>query len=162
MPTSPSFLTSDNPRVPAAEHPFHHCIDVQTRLTDIDVLGHVNNNVYLSYMDLGKLRYIAAVTQGTMSIHDIRSVIVNVNCDFYEPAYFDEPLQVWTAITHIGTRSFVIEQRIINADNGHTKCIGRTTLAGFDPKTARGADLDPVLTAAVAQFENRPDLHIGR
>lgn len=160
MPTTPSFLPSDNPRVPAAQYPFRHCTDIQTRLTDIDVLGHVNNNVFLSYMDLAKLRYISDVTQGTMTIHDIRSVIVNINCDFYEPAYFDEQLQVWTAITHVGTRSFVIEQRIINAESGHTKCISRTTLAGFDPITATGADLDPVLTADVAAFENRPELHI--
>ncbi|MCM1293443.1 MAG: acyl-CoA thioesterase [Bacteroides sp.] len=156
-----SYLPSSNPRVPAAEHPFHHCLDLQTRFTDIDLLGHVNNNVYLSMMDLGKLDYIKTISKGTMTVRDIRSVVVNVNCDFFEPAYFDEPLQVWTAVTHVGTRSFVIEQRIINSSTGHTKCIGRTTLAGFNPATAKGADLDPVLTATVAAFEGRPDLHIG-
>lgn len=158
--TSPSLLPSDNPRVPAAKHPFRHYFDVQTRFTDIDILGHVNNNVYLSMMDLAKVHYISAISGGTMTVADIRSVVVNVNCDFFEPSYFDEPLQVWTAVTSVGHRSFVIEQRVINAKTGHTKCIGRTTLAGFDPATARGADLDPVLTAAVAAFEGRPDLHI--
>lgn len=158
--TPPSFLPSENPRVPAAEHPFRHVTDIQTRFTDLDLLGHINNNVYFSFMDLGKVEYINAVSGGTMSVRDIRSVIVNISCDFYEPSYFNEPLQVWTAVTNVGTRSFVIEQRIVNAETGSTKCIGRTTLAGFDPATARGADLDPILTASVAAFENRPELHI--
>lgn len=158
--TPPSLLPSDNPRVPAAQHPFRHVVDIQTRFSDIDILGHINNNVYFSYMDLAKVAYIDTISEGSMTVSDIRSVVVNVNCDFYEPAYFKEPLQVWTAVTSVGNRSFVIEQRVVNADNGRTKCIGRTTLAGFDPATARGADLDPVLTAAVAAFEHRPDLHI--
>lgn len=158
--TEPSLLPSDNPRVPAAEHPFRHCFNVQTRFTDIDILGHVNNNVYFSMMDLAKIDYIHTISEGTMSVTDIRSVVVNVNCDFFEPSYFNEPLQVWTAVTSVGTRSFVIEQRIINSATRRTKCMARTTLAGFDPATARGADLDPILTAAVAAFERRPDLHI--
>ncbi len=151
--TPPSLLPSENPRVPAATHPFRHAVDVQTRFTDIDILGHVNNNVYLSMMDLAKVSYVEAISGGKISIRDIRAVVVNINCDFYEPSYFNEPLQVFTAVTHIGHRSFTLEQRVVNANSGHTKCIGRTTLAGFDPATAQGADLDPVLTAAVADFE---------
>ncbi|MDE6050343.1 MAG: acyl-CoA thioesterase, partial [Paramuribaculum sp.] len=98
--TTPSLLPSDNPRVPAAEHPFRHAVDVQTRFTDIDILGHVNNNVYLSMMDLAKVSYFEAITEGQMTIRDIRAVVVNINCDFFEPSYFNEPLQVWTAVTH--------------------------------------------------------------
>lgn len=153
--TTPSLLPSDNPRVPAAEHPFRHAVDVQTRFTDIDILGHVNNNVYLSMMDLAKVSYFEAITEGQMTIRDIRAVVVNINCDFFEPSYFNEPLQVWTAVTHIGHRSFTLEQRVVNANSLRTKCIGRTTLAGFDPATASGADLDPVLTTAVVRFEQR-------
>ena len=157
--TEPSFLPSDNPRVPRAEFPFRHCVDVQTRFNDVDMLGHVNNNVYLSFMDLGKLDYFSAISEGRMTIRDIRAVVVNINCDFFEPSYFNEPLQVWTAITHIGHRSFTIEQRIVNPGTGHTKCIGRTTLAGFGPATAAGAPLDENLVRAAVTFEQRPNLH---
>lgn len=49
-----NYLPSSNPRVPAAAHPFRHCTKVQTRFSDIDLLGHLNNNAYLSIMDLAK------------------------------------------------------------------------------------------------------------
>lgn len=157
--TDPSLLPSDNPRVPPTTHLFRHSIDVQTRFSDIDMLGHINNNAYLSFMDLAKLDYFSTITDGRMGIRDIRAVVVNVNVDFFEPSYFHESLCVWTAVTHIGHRSFTIEQRVVERATGRTKCIGRTTLAGFDPVSAQGADLDPALTAAVAAFEHRPELH---
>lgn len=149
----PTLLPSDNPRVPQAQQPFRHSIDIQTRFTDIDTLGHVNNNALLSYMDLAKLHYFADISDGQIRLADISAVIVNINCDFFEPAYFEEQLRVYTAVTHIGNRSFSIEQRLVNVPDLHTKTIVRTILAGFDPATASGADLDPQLTQAVRQFE---------
>lgn len=149
----PTLLPSDNPRVPQAARPFRHAVDLQTRFADIDMLGHVNNNVYFSFMDLGKIDYFLAISGGKFSMADLKAVVVNVNCDFYEPSYFTEPLQVWTAVTHIGNRSFVIEQRVVSAKSGSTKCIGRTTLAGFDPSTGRGADLDEAFVELTCLFE---------
>lgn len=158
MTTEPTLIPSDNPRVPECAHPFRHALDLQSRFTDVDMLGHINNNVYLSFMDLGKLDYFAAISGGKAGVRDIRAVVVNVNVDFYEPSYFGEPLRVWTAVSRIGERSFTIEQRIVDPVTGHTKCIGSTTLAGFDPATARGAELDEVLVKAVEKFERRDDL----
>ena len=153
MITEATYIKSENPRVPEASHPFRHKVDVQTRFADIDMLGHVNNNAYLSYMDLGKMDYFRAISGGEFSVDDLCAVIVNVNCDFYEPSYLSEQLQVWTAVTHIGNKSFVVEQRIIDAESGATKCIGRTTLAGFDPKTGQGAPLDEWFVEMTCQFE---------
>lgn len=154
MITEPTLLPSSNPRVPQAAHPFRHVVDVQTRFADIDMLGHVNNNAYFSYMDLGKMDYFRSISGGEFSVNDLRAVIVNVNCDFYEPSYLSEQLQVWTAVTHIGNRSFVVEQRVVDAESGTTKCIGRTTLAGFDPKTGRGANLDEWFVDMTCKFED--------
>ena len=138
---------------------FRHHMPLQMRFNDIDMLGHLNNSVYLTFMDLAKTRYFQAALGDKLRWGEIGVVIVNINCDFFEPSYFNEPLQVWTAITHIGHRSFTIEQRIVNPGTGHTKCIGRTTLAGFDPATAAGAPLDENLVRAAVTFEQRPNLH---
>lgn len=150
----PTLLPSSNPRVPQAVRPFRHVVELQTRFSDIDMLGHVNNNVYFSFMDLGKIDYFLAISDGCFSMSDLRAVVVNVNCDFYEPSYFTEKLQVWTSVTHIGNRSFVIEQRVVSAGSGSTKCIGRTTLAGFDPATGQGASLDETFVDLTCRFEN--------
>lgn len=153
---TPSYLPSENPRIPVAQHPFRHFLPVQIRFSDIDMLGHLNNNVYLSFMDLAKLDYFQTIAGTQMRLTDIRLVVVHIDCDFLMPAYFTDQLQVWTAITHIGDRSLTIEQRIIDAPSGQIKCIGRTIMAGFDPATASGATLDQRWVDAAIAFEQHP------
>ena len=82
-----TYLPSDNPKVPAAEFPFRHHQPVQMRFTDIDMLGHLNNNVYLTFMDLAKVEYFAAVLPEGMDWRSINAVVVHIACDFYAPSY---------------------------------------------------------------------------
>lgn len=142
-------------RVPASTHPFHHCVKLQTRFSDIDILGHVNNNAYMAMLDVGKISYYTTVLGDALDYHDIRAVIVNIDCSFLAPSYLSEQLEVWTASTRIGNRSFTIEQRIINSVTGEQKCYVRSTLCGFDPATGQGAQLEPSWVEAIERFEER-------
>lgn len=153
--TTPSYLTSDNPRIPAADYPYRHCIDIQTRFTDCDMLGHINNNTFLSYMDLGKARYFETALGPLFDYNRITVAIVNMNIDFYEQAFFVEHLQVWTRVVSIGTRSITFEQRVFNSKTGHTKCLATTVMSYFDPATAKSAPLDPAWVSAIEAYEER-------
>lgn len=152
--TQPIVPQSENQRVPQPVRPFYHYFDIQTRFTDIDILGHVNNNAYLQMADLAKVRYFQAISGGSLSIMDIRAALVNIEVNFYEPTLFDDELRILTAITHIGNRSFTLEQRILSRETGSTKCILRSILAGFDPATQQGAPLDSELIRMVSEFEH--------
>lgn len=152
----PTYLRSDSERVPKTDFPFRHCLPVQTRFSDIDVLGHLNNNVYLTFMDLAKIDYFTAIDPSiNHSLKNIDMVVVHIDCDFIAPSYFGEQLEVWTAVTRISAHSVTLEQRIINAATSQTKCVGRTVMAGFDPATAKGAPINPAWTEAAERFEQR-------
>lgn len=150
-----SFLPSDNPRIPRADHPYFHCLKLQTRFTDCDMLGHVNNNTFLSYMDLGKARYFETALGPLFDFNNIAVAIVNINVDFYEQAFFVEPLEVWTRVTAIGNKSIHFEQRVVNSSTGHTKCMASTAMTAFDPATAKSIPLDQAWVAAVELYEER-------
>lgn len=149
-------LPSDNPKVPAAQVPFRHRLPVQMRFTDIDMLGHLNNNVYLTFMDLAKIDYFQAVLPGAMDWRSVNAVVVHIDCDFFAPSYFNEQLEVWTTITSVSKHSFHMEQRIINSTTGQTKCVGRTVMAGFNPATATSQPIDRTWVEHVAAYEQRP------
>ena len=144
-----------NPRVPAPEFPFHHQLPLQMRFNDIDVLGHVNNNAYLSYMDLGKAAYFTAVMPDGFDIRNVGLVIVNLNCDYVAESYMHEQLEVLTQTTTIGEKSLRMEQRVVNATTGQVKCIARTIMAGFDPKTRQSAPISDEWRNALSAFEQR-------
>ncbi len=150
-----TYPDSTNPRVPQASQPFRHVTPIQIRFNDIDVIGHINNNAYLEYMDLGKTAYFNAVKPELVNWKDINVVIVNVNCDFFSPGYIKEPIAVLTTVTSISQRSLKLEQRIINIETGDVKCVGRTVMAGFDPTTAQGAEIDPEWVKAICAYEEK-------
>ena len=77
---------SSNLRVADAAHPFYHAIDLQTRFSDYDMLGHLNNNVYLTFMDMAKARYFQAVNPEPVDWKEAGVVVVNINCSFYAPS----------------------------------------------------------------------------
>lgn len=150
-----TYPASTNPRVPKATQPFRHITPIQIRFNDIDMIGHINNNAYLEYMDLGKTSYFNDVKTDLVNWKHINVVIVNINCDFFSPGYIKEPIAVLTTVTSISQRSVKLEQRIINIETGDVKCIGHTIMAGFDPKTAQGAEIDSEWVKAICDFEER-------
>lgn len=155
MPSPIQLPPCSNPKVPQPQAPFYHRIELQIRFNDIDILGHVNNSVYLSFMDLGKARYFTDVTDQRVELGGLSVAIVNISCDFFSPAYFGEALELVTRVTSVSVHSFKMEQRIYNPVTGDVKCISRSVLAGFDPKQAKGLELPLPLVEQLESFEGR-------
>lgn len=144
-----------NPKVPAPTCRFHHKLALQIRFNDIDIFGHINNSVYLSFMDLAKAEYLVNVTPSKVEVGGIALAVVNINCDFFSPGYFKEPLEVVTAVSRISNRSLCMEQRIFNPTTGDVKCIARTIMAGFDPKAQCGIEIPANYISMIEAFEER-------
>ena len=129
---------------------FRHHIPRQMRFNDIDLLGHLNNSVYLTFMDLGKARYFEAVNGGPVDIREMGVVIVNINANFCVPTFFHEEIEVETAAVAIGEKSITLEQRIYALPDRQVKCSCRTVMAGFDIKTNTSM---PISDEWVKKFE---------
>ena len=82
-------------------------------------------------------------------------VIVNVNCNFYSPAYFTENIEVLTGVESIGDKSLRLEQRVVNADTGDVKCVCHTVMAAFDPVAVRAIPVSDMWRSRIGEFEGR-------
>lgn len=142
-------------RVPHAPYEFRHRQPVQLRFNDIDMLGHLNNSVYIQLMDLGKASYFHQFIDGRLDHDKLAIVVANINCDFYAPAHLEERLEVMTAIESMSEKSLRLEQRVINADNGEVKCRAITTMVNIDPHTGRAVDITPEWRKLLSDFEQR-------
>ncbi len=80
---------------------FHHRLPVQMRFNDIDMLGHLNNSVYLTFMDLAKARYFEAVEGEVVDITSVGIVVVNINVKFFAPTSSPALFEVETALRAI-------------------------------------------------------------
>ncbi len=132
---------------------YRDSIDIQMRFKDVDLFGHVNNTVYLEYMDLGKVHYIERVLGDIFNNRRDALVIVNINCDFLQPAKFDEPLRVLTRVEAVGVHSITFSQQVVNADTGAAKCRARIVMVGFDAVTGESREIPAAWKERIAAFE---------
>lgn len=126
-----------------------HTVKVQIRFSDYDTFRHVNNNSYMAFFDIGKQDFLSRVLgQGCMP-SDLSAAIVNINVDFLAPAVIGEELEVHTAVTAVGHRSFTLYQRVVNPLTDSVKAQATTVLSGFDIATQSAAPLREDLAAAL-------------
>lgn len=133
---------------------FHDSVDIQMRFKDVDLFGHVNNTVYLEYMDLGKVHYIENVLGDIFNNRRDALVIVNINCDFLQPAKFDEPLRVQTRAQSVGVHSVTLVQEVVNSVTGAVKCRARIVMVGFDTVTGESREIPQQWKDRIAAFES--------
>lgn len=144
-----------NEKVPAPSCQFKHRMSMQVRFNDIDILGHINNSTYLAFFDLAKADYFTKATSARVEIGGVSLAIVNINCNFYSPGYFNEPLDAVTAVTRISRRSVTMEQRLYNSESGDVKCTATTILVGFDASSATGIEIPQEYVERLEAFEGR-------
>ncbi|MCM1021286.1 MAG: acyl-CoA thioesterase [Muribaculum sp.] len=143
----------NNPRVPVPDFPYRHMVDVQMRFNDTDMLGHVNNNAYLSYFDLGKTGYFNAVAADDVDWRHVNIVVANINVDFYAPTFLNEPVVVLTRVVAIGVKSLTMEQRLVDRETGQVKCMARSIMAGFNLETNQSQPIADHWIEKITHFE---------
>ncbi len=126
---------------------------VQIRFNDIDMFGHLNNSVYLQFLDMGKYAYFRQFMTDTFGSEPTAPVVANINCDFLAPTKIDEKIEVLTAITDIADSSMILDQRIVNAC-GDIKCSARTIMVNIDLATGRPTTVSDTWRQRIADYEN--------
>ena len=132
---------------------FRFSYPVQLRFNDIDILGHVNNTVYLSLYDLGKARYMEAVNHGAVNWQRVESVIANVDCAFISQMRFGDDIRVYTRCIHIGEKSYTLQQVLADA-NGEIKSLCNTVMVNYNPDTGKATPISANWRSNLEAFEN--------
>ncbi len=135
---------------------FRHEQPVQIRFNDVDVIGHVNNSVALSYYDLGKVAYFEAMGYKGIGSGDIDLVIVNINVDYMVPIFMGDDIVVKTKVASIGNKSVKLIQMIYDKKSQKVKSVCRTVMCGFDPKTNTSLPISEEWRCRIHNYE--PDL----
>lgn len=136
---------------------FRHSLPVQLRFNDIDILGHVNNTVYLSLFDLGKARYMEQVNKGRVNWQKVESIIANVNCSFVNQMRFGEEIFVYTRCVAVGNKSYTLEQVLADA-KGEIKAVCTTVMVAYDPERHQAVEVSETWRKNVKEYENNKNL----
>lgn len=137
------------------EETFKTTLPIQIRFNDIDALGHINNNIYFSYFDLGKTDYFEKIKRSLVDWTEGIVVIANINADFLSPIYYKEKIEVDTKVTKLGEKSGVLLQQIRSVKTNEIKCRCQTVFVTYNPDTQSSMAIPDVWRNAISQFEER-------
>ena len=132
---------------------FHHSLPVQIRFNDVDSYGHVNNNAYFAYYDLGKEEYLRKVLRVDFRAAEVVPVIANIQADFILPIFYGDDIVIETRVAHLGHKSFTLQQRAVNSRTGQTVCQCSTVMVCFNLKTQESVDIPAAYRQAIEAFE---------
>ena len=115
-----------------AHAPFIHRL--QVRFRDCDPLGHVNNAVYLTYLEQTRFSHWRALWGfGSPQLPPGRPgvILARVECDYRRPATYGEMLEIRMTVAELGRTSFRYAYEIVDAE-GRTVLTAKTVQVMYD------------------------------
>jgi acyl-CoA thioester hydrolase len=97
---------------------------------DLDAFGHVNNAVYLTYLENARIGYMREVL-GIDSLEDLLVILAKVHIDFRSRASLGEVLEIGARVSRIGSKSFDLDHEVRGPDT-RLVAAASTTLVTFD------------------------------
>ncbi len=130
---------------------FPYKVVIEVAFRDLDAMGHVNNAVYLSYMETARIKFLVDLLAVT-SLHDLPVIMAEATCTFKAPAFFGEQLTVGVGVSRFGSKSFDMTYRI-DAGDGRLIALGRTVQVMYDYAAAQTIVMPEDFKAKVLAFQ---------
>lgn len=116
-----------------SNYTFEH--EVEVRFRDLDAMGHVNNAVYLSYIEQARFAYWQRLT-GVAGVPR-HFILARVECDYREPVSLGDRVVVRLRVAHVGRSSFTLEYEMANARTRAIVATAKTVLVMYDYEAGR-------------------------
>lgn len=110
---------------------------LQVRFRDCDAMGHVNNAVYLTYLEETRFAYWRSLWGAEMGAPGTPAVILaRAEIDYRKAASYGDVLEVRLALEKIGRTSITSTYEILT-DSGELVANARTVLVAYDYTTSK-------------------------
>ena len=114
---------------------------------DLDAFGHVNNGVYLTYIENARIGYARDVI-GIESLEGLLMIVASVKIDFRSRANLGDTLEIGARTTRVGTKSFDLEH-VIAAD-GRVVAEAKSVLVSYDYERGESVSVPDALRRRLA------------
>jgi acyl-CoA thioester hydrolase len=126
---------------------FPHRVTDIIRYADLDPQGHVNNAVFATYFETGRVALFRDPDLG-IGVSNATYVLVRQEIDFLHELRWPGHVEIGTALAEFGRSSFTVAQTIFHGDV--CAAAGRATLVMLDTETRRAR---PLAQDAIARLE---------
>jgi acyl-CoA thioester hydrolase len=116
--------------------PFVH--EETVRFSDLDGMGHVNNAVFLTYLEQARLAWFGRYADDeSMPLRDV--ILARTEIDFRSPVVFGETVSIGVRPARLGTKSFEFEYEL--RAGGRLVAEAKSVIVGYDYEAGRSTEV---------------------
>jgi acyl-CoA thioester hydrolase len=132
---------------------YPHFLSIQTRWSDNDIYGHVNNVTYYSYFDTVVNCFL--IDQGGLDIEtdSVIGVAVETMCKFNKPLAYPEVLEAGLRVGKLGNSSVRYEIGIFQESAAEAAAIGHFVHVFVDRATGKSAPIPDAIRSALERIK---------
>jgi len=113
------------------------------RFRDVDALGHVNNAVFLTYLEEARIAFLVPLGAEVSNM-----ILARVEIDFRTPLRMGDEIEIGVRPANVGTKSFELEYEVRSGDAVAAEA--KTVLVSFDYASGRSIELPESWREALA------------
>ncbi len=129
-----------------------YTVPVEVRFSDVDGLGHVNNALYLTFLEHARMRFFVDEA-GSQSEKDFPFIIAHAALDYKSPMKMGAKpdIRMWTS--RIGGKSWDFDYEIKDRESGVIYATGKTVQVAYDYQLERSDRLEGDLARLVRSLQ---------
>ena len=126
---------------------------VEMRWSDLDELGHVNNAIFLTYFEQGRIGYLEESVQWNWKEYGL--IQARAEIDYKQPLYIRDKPVMYIRCSKVGTKSFVIEYIIVNEHDNQLRLVaqGNTVMVMYNYQSRTSTAIPDVLKEKFHKYE---------
>lgn len=115
-------------------------MEITVRVSETDMLGHVNHANYFTYMEEARINYLNELGIKVKN-EGCTIVLASAKCDFIRQAFYGDTLLIETYVKRVGQRSFTLGNDIIEKQSEHLIARGEVVIVYFNMDKQKSADI---------------------
>ena len=131
--------------------------EVVVRWGDMDLLGHVNNIMYLQYFETARIEYMVRAGLGPPgpAWREHGFIVASLDCRFRAPVTYPDTLSVGARVAALGDDRIIIEHAAYSQKLGKIAAEGDALLISYEYAAGRRSPLPQTFREAVLALEGR-------
>ena len=139
---------------------FTYTHPITVRYRDLDPQGHVNNSVYLTYLEAGRIGYYQQVG----IYHPDQTlltgmVVVRNEIDYLAPIQLGQAIEVRLRVEKLGTKSITFAFQMDTLPAGKSLALGRSVMVAYDNETEEGIPIPAAWREKIITYEESKGNH---
>ena len=128
--------------------------ELAPRFRDTDAMGHINNAVYVTYLEVARQEYWRRLS-GALDYGRVPFILAHVTVDFRAEAFVSETLLLGVRCEWVGGKSFAFRYEIREKESDRLVVEATTIQVCYDYDRKQSIPMPPELKRAVEVFEGR-------